>query len=77
MPQLTQQQYRILDYIQRHIFQEGYPPTRIEIARAFKFRSPNAAQDHIDALSRKGFIAVKPGTARGIKVLRWSDKGSL
>ena len=46
----------------------GYPPTRAEIARALGFRSPNAAEEHLRALARKGAIEMIPGTSRGIKL---------
>ncbi len=44
------------------------PPTRAEIARELGFRSPNAAEDHLRALARKGVIALVPGASRGIQL---------
>ncbi len=44
----------------------GMPPTRVEIARAFGFSSPNAAEGHLRALARKGAIELVPGASRGI-----------
>jgi len=67
---LTAQQSRVLSFIEWHLTAEGYPPTRVEIARHFGFRSPNAAKCHLRALARKGAITVTPGTSRGIRVLR-------
>jgi repressor LexA len=32
------------------------------------FRSPNAAEDHLKALARKGVIELVPGSARGIRL---------
>ena len=46
----------------------GYPPTRSEIASKMGFKSPNAAEEHLRALARKGAIEVLPGTSRGIKL---------
>ncbi|GAA4894700.1 transcriptional repressor LexA [Ferrimonas pelagia] len=47
----------------------GMPPTRAEIARQLGFRSANAAEEHLKALARKGYIEIVPGTSRGIRIL--------
>jgi len=46
----------------------GYPPTRSEIAGEMGFKSPNAAEEHLRALARKGAIEMMPGTSRGIRL---------
>ncbi|GAA5183792.1 transcriptional repressor LexA [Niveibacterium umoris] len=66
---LTPRQAEILDLIRRTVREEGRPPTRIEICEAFGFRSPNAAEEHLKALARKGAIAMEEGRARGIRLL--------
>jgi repressor LexA len=66
---LTQKQFDILHYIKCYQHEEGYPPTRAEIAQAFEFKSPNAADEHLHRLARKGAIQLVPGISRGIKVL--------
>lgn len=66
---LTDRQTQILNFIREHIASTGLPPTRAEIARALGFRSANAAEDHLQALARKGAIALIPGASRGIRVL--------
>jgi repressor LexA len=66
---LTQKQSDILHYIKCYQHTEGYPPTRAEIAEAFDFKSPNAADDHLRRLQAKGAIELVPGISRGIKVL--------
>ncbi|MGY0219182.1 transcriptional repressor LexA [Endozoicomonadaceae bacterium StTr2] len=65
---LTPRQAEILALIQQHIEESGFPPTRAEIARTFGFRSPNAAEEHLRALARKGAIEITPGTSRGIRI---------
>jgi repressor LexA len=65
---LTPRQREILELVEDSIARRGYPPTRAEIAQAFGFRSPNAAEDHLRALARKGAIALE-GNHRGIRVL--------
>jgi len=67
--ELTPRQTEILELIRSHIAETGYPPTRAEICDIMGFKSPNAAEDHLRALSRKGVIEVLPGTSRGIRVL--------
>ena len=65
---LTPRQQQILDMIRRHLAKTGAPPTRVEIAHAFKFSSPNAAEEHLQTLARKGAIELVPGAARGIRL---------
>ena len=65
---LTPRQAEVLALIEREIATCGRPPTRAEIARALGFRSPNAAEEHLRALARKGAIELEPGTARGIRL---------
>jgi repressor LexA len=68
MPQLTPRQAEILKMIQDFIAESGMPPTRAEIAAALGFKSPNAAEDHLRALQRKGVLVLVPGTSRGIQL---------
>ncbi len=71
---LTARQQQILDWIRQHMEQEGVPPTRAELCEAMGFRSPNAAEDHLRALARKGAIELVAGSSRGI---RMPDLGGL
>lgn len=65
---LTSRQQNVYDFIVKTMNEMGYPPTRAEIARALGFRSPNAAEEHLRALERKGAIRVIRGTSRGIRL---------
>ncbi|MCG7598713.1 transcriptional repressor LexA [Halomonas sp. McH1-25] len=65
---LTPRQQNVYDFIVKTMNELGYPPTRAEIARALGFRSPNAAEEHLRALSKKGVIRMIPGTSRGIRL---------
>ncbi len=67
--QLTLRQRQILDLIHASIDTLGYPPTRAEIAAQLGFRSVNAAEEQVRALARKGYIAITPGAARGLRPL--------
>ncbi len=44
------------------------PPTRAEMCSALGFRSPNAAEEHLRALERKGAIEMLAGSSRGIRI---------
>jgi|UniRef100_D5X0I5 repressor LexA len=65
---LTPRQQEILDLITASVRELGYPPTRAEIAAKLGFRSANAAEDHLQALARKGVIELTPGASRGIRI---------
>lgn len=65
---LTARQQEILELIQSTIAQTGAPPTRAEIATQLGFRSANAAEEHLQALARKGVIELLSGTSRGIRL---------
>lgn len=65
---LTARQSQILDIIRHSIQHSGRPPTRAEIAAQLGFRSANAAEDHLRALERKGYIRLSAGTSRGIQL---------
>ncbi|MBR9879727.1 MAG: transcriptional repressor LexA [Gammaproteobacteria bacterium] len=65
---LTPRQQNVYDFIVKTMNDLGYPPTRAEISRALGFRSPNAAEEHLRALERKGAIRVIRGTSRGIRL---------
>ena len=68
MDPLTPRQQQILDLINERVADAGLPPTRVEICQAMGFRSPNAAEEHLRALARKGAIEMLAGASRGIRV---------
>lgn len=68
MRNLTPRQEEILDYIKTYLNDTGFPPTRSEIAQEMGFKSPNASEEHLRALARKGAIEMTPGTSRGIRL---------
>ncbi len=72
---LTPRQAEILELIRQYIRDTGYPPTRADIAAELGFRSPNAAEEHLRALARKGAIEMIPGTSRGIRLPENVDQG--
>jgi repressor LexA len=80
-PKLTARQQQILELIQSAIANTGSPPTRAEIAAELGFKSANAAEEHLQALARKGVIELVSGTSRGIRLkgqsLRSASQPSL
>ena len=68
MRPLTPRQSQIFDLIKEKISETGMPPTRAEIADFFGFKSANAAEEHLKALAKKGYIHMLPGTSRGIRL---------
>jgi repressor LexA len=67
-PKLTPRQQQILELVQSAIARTGAPPTRAEIAAELGFKSANAAEEHLQALARKGAIELVGGTSRGIRL---------
>ena len=75
MKALTARQQEVYDLIREHISTTGMPPTRAEIATRLGFRSPNAAEEHLNALQRKGVIEIVSGASRGIRLLMEEEEG--
>jgi repressor LexA len=66
--ELTTTQQKILNFVRKTIQKTGFPPTRTEIAEAFRYSSANAAQEHLRTLERKGAIELTPSASRGIRL---------
>jgi repressor LexA len=65
---LTARQQQILDWIRGHIDAHGMPPTRAEIAAGLGFSTASSAEDHLQALARKGALDLVPGASRGLRL---------
>ena len=76
MKNLTKRQEEILNLIKTHILDLGFPPTRADIAKTLGFKSPNAAEQHLRAIEKKGFIKILSGASRGI-VLNDSESDQI
>jgi repressor LexA len=68
MRPLTARQAEVLQLIRDFVQSTGFPPTRADIAQVLGFKSANAAEDHLKALARKGYIELLPGASRGIRL---------
>jgi repressor LexA len=67
-PRLTARQQQILDWIRGHMEAMGMPPTRAEIATGLGFSTASSAEDHLQALAKKGALEITPGAARGLRL---------
>jgi repressor LexA len=66
---LTARQSEILDWLHDYIHAMGFAPSARELCAHFRFSSPKAATDHLQALEKKGCIQRQPGKARSISIL--------
>jgi len=65
---LTARQQQILDWMRGFIEAHGMPPTRAEIAKGLGFSTPSSAEDHLQALAKKGALELLPGASRGLRI---------
>ena len=70
---LTHRQNQVLSFVIQTLHKRGLPPTRAEIATAMGFAVAASAQEHLQALVRKGYIAIEPGQSRALTVLKNPD----
>jgi REP element-mobilizing transposase RayT len=67
---LTDQQHRVLAFVQQFLQEHGFPPTLREIGEAIGLANVNAVRGHLAALERKGYITKAPDKARSIQIVR-------
>ena len=70
---LTHRQNQVLSFVLQALRKRALPPTRAEIATAMGFAVAASAQEHLQALERKGYIAIAPGQSRALTVLKNPD----
>ena len=70
MKELTKQQTKVLACVEVYLNKTGFPPTRAEICKELGFKSPNAAEMHLRALEKKGYISIQSGSSRGISIVK-------
>src|SRR5436190_12234840 len=68
MDELTQTQRRVFDFIRQKLIGGFLAPTAREVSAQFGWSSKRAAECHIEALIRKGFLVADPGKARSIRL---------
>lgn len=84
-PRVTPRQLQVLQFIAARIRENGWSPTRREIAlECLGSQYPNAAQEHVDGLIRAHLIEVESRSHRaitvttaGVALLRKVEAGKL
>jgi repressor LexA len=66
--QVSQQQSRILRFIEEFVEENGYPPTYEEIRVALGMSTKSLVYHHLDALEGAGYLSRMPNTPRGIRL---------
>lgn len=66
---LTDRQKEVLEFISKHVANQGYPPSIREIGKEFGIRSTNGVRGILQALERKGEIRRSPHLSRGIELI--------
>ncbi len=75
MKNLKERQKEILDLVKSYIRNYGFPPTRADISKELGFKSANAAEQHLRAIEKKGYIKILSGASRGIVLSEEEEKG--
>lgn len=70
---LTDRQKEILDFIQKFINENGFPPTLREIASNFGMASTFGVKRHLDALKKKGYLKIESFASRAITLNKLSS----
>ena len=68
MSVLTATQRRVFEFVRDQLMQDRASPTLREIADKFGYRSKRAAECHLAALIRKGWLTAEPGKARSLRL---------
>lgn len=74
---LTDRQKEILDFIQKFISENGFPPTLREIASNFGLASTFGVKRHLDALKKKGYLKIESYASRAITLNKISNEFEL
>ena len=68
MDELTDIQRRVFDFVRDKLVAGRPAPTAREVAAQFAWSSKRAAECHIEAIIRKGWLASEPGKARSLRL---------
>lgn len=68
MAELTDIQRRVFEFVRDKLVAGKPAPTTREIAENFGWSSKRAAECHIEALIRKGWLSSEPGKARSLRL---------
>ena len=70
MRNLTERQIEVLNAIRAFVREHGIAPSRPEIAAAIGIRNASTVDGHLTALMKKGWIELRPGSPRSIRLLK-------
>lgn len=65
---LSTRQQKILEVIERHVAERGYPPSVREIGEAVGLGSPSTVHAHLSTLERLGYLRRDPTKPRAIEI---------
>ena len=68
MPRTSNKQEEILQYIDRFVAENGYPPSVREIGAAVGLRSTASVSYHLNHLKAKGLVAYEAGKKRALSM---------
>jgi repressor LexA len=69
LPNLTELEEKILDYMVSYLRTNTYQPSIREIGERFGIKSTKTVSEHLQALADKGFLERDPSRSRGVKIL--------
>ena len=69
----SKKQQLVLDFVRRYVLENGYGPSRPEIAEALGVKHVTTVGFHLQALEKKGWIELRHDTPRAIRVIQ-SDR---
>lgn len=67
---LTKTQFKVLAFVEQASAQNGHPPTMKEVACHFGWSSTSTAQQHLEALQKKGRLDRTPKSPRSLRVTK-------
>lgn len=67
---ISKRQKEILDFIEKCIAENGYPPSVREIGEAVGLASSSTVHGHLERLSQKGYLRRDPTKPRAIELLK-------
>ena len=70
MRALTDRQQEVLEFIRTYVHKHGVVPARMEIGEALGLSHKTSVDAHLNALMKKGWIELQPGSPRNIRLLR-------
>ncbi|HEY6533514.1 MAG TPA: transcriptional repressor LexA [Acidimicrobiales bacterium] len=77
MSTLTARQQQILEIIDQHVSEHGYPPSVREIGKAIGLTSPSSVQNHLNRLNELGYLRRDPVKPRALEVRYDPTSGAI